>query len=126
MINLKMVFKRARKIIEARYEDECDIIEYQDVYNNITKQTQKEEITVYEKQKCQLSFKTISNNSEVDSGTNKTQIVELFISPDIKIKPGSKIIVNHKGNKTVYKNSGETAPYNTQQTIILELFDKWS
>lgn len=125
-MNLSKSMEKARKIIESRYEDSCDIIEYHDVYDSISKKTTKKEETVYEKQPCQLSYKTTGNNEETDTGAKKIQITELFISPDLDIKPGSKIVVTHKGIVTAYKNSGETAKYNTQQTIILELFDKWS
>lgn len=125
-MNLKNAFAKARKVIESRYEDICDIIEYQDIYNDKTKQTKKQEVTIHNNQPCQLSYKTISNDEETETGAKKVQITELFISPDIKINSGSKIVVTHKGVKTAYKNSGEQAIYNTQQTIILELFDKWS
>lgn len=125
-MNLAVAMKRARKVIESRYEDECDIIELQQIYDDKSKKTTPIEITVYKKQKCQLSHKTVTNNNETDAGAKKIQIIELFISPDIKIKPGSKIIVTHKGRETSYKNSGEPAVFNTQQTIVLELFDKWS
>lgn len=125
-MNLKKAFEKARKAIESRYEDECDIIELQPIYDEKTKKTLLKEVTIYEKQKCQLSYKTVANNEETDTVAKKIQIVELFISPDIKVSPGSKIVVTHKGLETVYKNSGEPAIYNTQQTIVLELFDKWS
>lgn len=125
-MKLEKAMKKARKIIEARYEDTCDIIELKNIYNDISKKTLPTEVTKYENKPCQLSYKTITNNEETETGAKKIQIVELFISPDINISPGSKIIVTHKGTKTAYKNSGVPAIYNTQQTIILELFDRWS
>ena len=126
-MNLKKAMKKARKIIESRYEDTCTIIELQNIYNSDSKKTLPTEITVYEDKPCQLSFKTVTDNEETSvGGAQKIQIVELFISPDLEIKPGSKIIVKHKGRETAYKNSGEPSIYNTQQTIILELFEKWS
>lgn len=126
-MNLEKTMKKARKVIEDRYEDICEIIELENVYNDETKQTKPTEVIKYNNQACQLSYKTITNNEETDvGGARKTQITELFISPDLKINPGSKIVVTHKGITTAYKNSGEPAIYNTQQTIILELFDKWS
>lgn len=125
-MNITKAMKKARQIIESRYEDTCNIIELNNIYDSNTKQTKPTEVVVQENIKCQLSYKTISNNEETGNGAKKIQIVELFVSPDIKIKPGSKIIVTHKGVKTEYKNSGEPAVYNTQQTILLELFDTWS
>lgn len=123
---MEKAMKKARKAIEDRYEDTCNIIELQPVYNANTKKTIPTEVMVHEELSCQLSYKTVTNNEETDTGAKKIQIVELFISPDIKINPGSKIVVTHKGIETAYKNSGEPSIYNTQQTIVLELFEKWS
>lgn len=123
---MEKAMKRARRVIENRYEDTCDIIELTDIYDESSKQTTKKEVVVLKEEPCQLSYKTVSNNSETDTGAKKTQIIEMFISPDIIVKPGSKIVVNHKGRTTIYKNSGESSVYNTQQTIVLELFEKWS
>ncbi|HBG1494195.1 TPA: hypothetical protein KPH48_002465, partial [Clostridioides difficile] len=44
--------------------------------------------------------------------------IKLFISPDIEIKAGSKLIINDKE----YVRSGESAIYPNHQEIILELF----
>jgi hypothetical protein len=125
-MNIEKAMKKARNVIESRYEDTCNIIELQNIYNEKSKQTVPTEVIVYENKPCQLSYKTISYNEETDTGAKKIQIVELFISPDIKINPGSKIVGTHKGIETSYKNSGEPSIYNTQQTIVLELFEKWS
>ncbi|TQX28014.1 hypothetical protein D1N55_18385, partial [Clostridioides difficile] len=46
------------------------------------------------------------------------QTIKLFISPDIEIKAGSKLIINDKE----YVRSGESAIYSNHQEIILELF----
>lgn len=125
-MNLEKAMMKARRAIESRYEDTCNIIELQNIYNEKSKKTLPTEVTKYEDKPCKLSYKTISDNQETGTGAKKIQVVELFISPDIKINPGSKIIVTHKGIETAYKNSGVPSIYNTQQTIILELFDKWS
>ena len=125
-MNLHGAMKRARKVIEDRYEDSCSIFELQPIYNAQTKKTLPTEVQVQKDLACQLSYKTVTNNNETDTGAKMIQITELFISPDIVIKPGSKIVVTHKGRTTAYKNSGKPAIYNTQQTIVLELFDKWS
>lgn len=125
-MDLEKAMKKAKKAIESRYEDICNIIELKNIYNEKSKKTLPTEVTIYKNKPCKLSYKTISDNQETDTGAKKIQVVELFISPDIKINPGSKIIVTHKGIETAYKNSGVPSIYNTQQTIILELFDKWS
>ena len=53
-------------------------------------------------------------------------MIELFISPDITIKPNSKIIVTQAGVTTDYTYSGVPAVYDTHQQIILEFFTEWA
>ena len=125
-MNLDKAMKKARKAIESTYEDSCNVFELLDIYDENSKQTTKKEVIVLENQSGKISYKTVSKNEETETGSEKSQVIEMFISPDIKIKSGSKIEVTHRGIKTVYKNSGEPSIYETQQTIILELFDKWS
>lgn len=48
---------------------------------------------------------------------------KLFISPDVAIKAGSKIIVTQHGRTTEYSNSGVPAVYPTHQEIMLTLFN---
>ncbi|MFL8797998.1 hypothetical protein Q3228_19010, partial [Clostridioides difficile] len=47
------------------------------------------------------------------------QTIKLFISPDVEIKSGSKLIINDKE----YVRSGESAIYPNHQEIILELLE---
>ncbi|TQX27951.1 hypothetical protein D1N55_18600, partial [Clostridioides difficile] len=47
------------------------------------------------------------------------QTIKLFISPDIEIKAGSKLIINDKE----YVRSGESAIYPNHQEIVLELLE---
>lgn len=125
-MDLTKSFEKAKETIESMYYGTCDIIEYVDVYDDTTKKTSKTEKTVYTNEPCRLSYNTISYNTESDTTSEKNQIIELFISPDIQINPGSKIVVTQNGITTSYKNSGQPSIYKTQQSIILELFDDWS
>lgn len=116
----------AREAIESTYIGECDIVEYVTIKNDITKRNEHKEEKVLEKQKCRISFKNISNSNQSETTNNVTQIIKLFISPDINIKNGSKIIVTQNGKKQEYKNSGEPARYETHQEVMLELFKGWA
>ena len=117
--------KMARKAIESTYDAECDIIERQPVTeNHITKNNQ--EVIVQEKKSCRISFENIDSNNETNTESKKSQKIKLFIAPEIKVKPGSKIVVTYRGRTTTYKNSGETAIYDTHQEIILELWKGWA
>ena len=115
-----------RKAIESLYKGSCDIIEYDDVFDKRTKITDKAEAVVLTNQPCRLSFRIIKNAVESDVQTGVSQLAKLFISPDINIKPGSKIIVTQNGVTTEYAFSGKPAVYSGHQEIMLDLFKGWA
>ncbi|MBH7696721.1 hypothetical protein KLK18_15870, partial [Clostridioides difficile] len=97
---------KTRKAIEMLYRDKCTIVEYQPIKDAITKRTNNKEVIVLENQPCKLSYKNIT--SATDGKVAKLeQTIKLFISPDIEIKAGSKLIINDKE----YVRSGESAIY---------------
>ena len=114
-----------RKTIESLYKDFCSIVEYRP-YKMANKATGQKEVTVIQNQPCKLSFSTIKSNTETASAEMLSQAVKLFISPDITIKAGSKIIVEHNGRIVAYKNSGSVGLYTSHQEVVLELFDGWA
>lgn len=115
-----------RKAIESTYIGFCDVIEHIKERNSINKQNEYVDRTVLENQKCRLSFETVNNTNQSETTNNATQIVKLFIAPEVEIKKGSKIVVTQNGRTTEYKNSSEPAIYETHQEIVLELFKGWS
>lgn len=119
--------KMVRKAIESLYQGTCDIIEHKKIKKS-NGSTGFQDVKVLEKEPCRLSFKTIISTNPTDVGASElTQTTTLFISPDVKIKPGSKIVVTQNNVTKEYKQSGEPAMYlNTHQEIMLELFDRWS
>ncbi|EGT4668650.1 hypothetical protein DFW37_15685 [Clostridioides difficile] len=108
---------RTRKAIEMLYRDKCTIVEYQPVKDPVTKRTNNKEVIVLENQPCKLSYKNIVSATE-GKLAKLEQTIKLFISPDIEIKAGSKLIINDKE----YVRSGESAIYPNHQEVILELF----
>ena len=122
MTDIEMV----REAIESTYIGECDIIEYVKTRNEKTKQNEYKEEVVLEKQKCRISFENISNSVQSDTTNNITQMIKLFIAPEIKVKSGSKIVVTQNGKIQEYKNSGVPAIYETHQEIMLQIFEGWA
>lgn len=116
---------QAKKAIENQYRGVCSITEYQS-YKKENKSTGYQEVIVLEHQPCKLSYSSIKNANSTDTATSLTQVIKLFISPDIEVKPGSKIIITQDNRTTEYKNSGMPAIYRTHQEIVLELFKGWS
>lgn len=117
----------ARKYFEKLYDCKCDIVEYQEMIK-LNKSTGFGEVTTYQNQSCKISYETLSTINIVgDNGAEVPLSTKLFISPDIKIKTGSKIkVTNSLGEVIEYKSSGEPAMYDTHQEIMLELFESWS
>lgn len=128
MVNLSLAQIAVKKAIEKNYDGVCDIIEYSYSKNPVTKISNKTETAAYCNIPCRVSFQ-LNNNSRLnitlsgDTSATVKQNIKLFISPDICIKPGSKIIVTQNGVTNAYKNSGQPSVYFSHQEIMLELFD---
>lgn len=115
-----------RTAIESLYNGKCTIAEYRSVKDAVTKITVKQEIITATNQPCRLSFKTITSTSLGDGAATISQVVKLFIAPEIQINPGSKITVTQNNVTTDYQSSGKPAMYANHQEIILKLFDGWA
>lgn len=114
----------ARQQIESTYTDTCTVIEHQKTkVNGVTKFA---DVPTLEDQPCRLSFKTITQGKQSETVSNIDQVTKLFISPDITIKEGSKIVIERDGNTLEFKSSGIPAIYATHQEIVLDAFKGWS
>jgi len=107
------------------YDGKCTVIEYQKK-KKADKSTGFEEIEVLKDQPCRLSFSTSESADSGAAATGIGQVIKLFLSPDVAIKAGSKIMVTQNGIREAYKNSGVPAVYATHQEIVLELFTRWT
>lgn len=122
------VLERARALAKKAMEDiyfteKCDVIEMQSVRDERTKISKASEIKVLENQPCKVSYGSLNTVGQTSTGATNRQIVKLFISPDITIKPGSKVVVG----QNAYKASGVPAVYtDTHQEIMLDIFDRWA
>ncbi|WP_410496387.1 hypothetical protein QTL86_02650 [Cellulosilyticum sp. ST5] len=117
---------QARRAMESLYEHNCTVIEYGKVKNPVTKITEMKEIAVLENQPCKLSFFTSKAANQTESANQVTQVIKLFVAPEIIIKEGSKLVITHNGKVSEYKNSGVPSIFPTHQEIVLELFKGWS
>lgn len=116
----------AKKAMESLYDGVCTITEYQDAKDPATKRvTQGENITLSD-QPCHVSVKSIPAAKQTDAGASINQVVKLFIAPDLKIEPGSKITVVQQGRTSEYQSSGIPAVYATHQEIELESLKEWA
>ncbi|WP_304160264.1 hypothetical protein [Phascolarctobacterium succinatutens] len=118
--------KAARKAIESTYTGVMTVSERQSVKDPNTHITSTKEVVVLENQPCKLSFETIAATAQTETAASLTQGTKLFLPPNVKIKAGSKIIVEQDGVKNAYSASGVPAVYPTHQEIILTLFERWA
>ena len=121
--------QRARKIAETQYEDTCIVTERISQRNETNKRTEQVENQTLIDQPCKLTYKetTLVESKESSTTSSVVQEILLFISPDVSIKPGSKIEITRKnGTVEVYKNSGKPQVYDTHQEIVLEIFKGWA
>ena len=127
VVKLTAAQKAARKAIESTYSGVYAIIERRDVRDEKTKITRKnKEVSVVENQPCKLSFEKLNAVVQTGTAAKQTQGTKLFIAPEIKVKPGSKIIVEQNGVTTEYSSSGVPAVYLSHAEIMLELFEGWA
>lgn len=123
---LKKARRTHRMAVEQLYEDTCTVYEYVSEKDTQTKLTAKKEVAVLEDEPCRLSFNSTTVTSESNGAPGQFISIKLFISPEAKIKPGSKIAVTHQGETVLYSNSGVPGKYETHQEIPMKLFERWA
>jgi hypothetical protein len=127
MINsLVKARKLQKKAIESIYEGVCTVTEYMKVTDDTTHITHNQEIVLLENEPCRLSFENIQVTDKTDTVSNTVQKIKLFISPNIVIKPGSKITVTQNGITSDYTYSSVPSVYLSHQEIVLELFKEYA
>ena len=110
-----------KKAVESLYDFKCTVVEYAEMIDQNTGLSSFDEAEVYTDLPCRLSYKNTNPTSSTDTISSLNQTIKLILSPNIIIKPGSKIIVSRNGISKEYKNSGEPALYSSHQEIELIL-----
>lgn len=126
---MKAAIQRARiahkKALELLHEDVCDIYKLESVRDEATKITKQRPVIAWEQVPCKLSFESLDAVTMGDGAAEKKISIKLFLSADIEVKEGSKIVVQHQGEETAYQRSGVPAIHATHQEIMLEPFERW-
>lgn len=115
-----------RRELEKQYIGTADIYEMQATTDPVTHITSNQPTLVLEDEPCKLSYKAINPTDSSEAAEAVKQQIKLFISPNIEVKPGSKITVTQNGTSSDYEKSGKPAVYPTHQEIILKSFEGWS
>ena len=113
---------KMKEVLAFLYDKKCTVYEYITSRDAITGIDSTKEYEKYNDVPCKISYESIPNTSQTDTGASLTQSIRLFCSPDYDIQPGSKISCQGK----VYKASGEPAVYTAHQEIKLILEQEWA
>lgn len=114
--------KAVRAAIESRYDGKCIITERQKTTDPETHITGFSEVETGSF-RCHLSYKS-SPSGQNGQPAELKQTIKLFLAPEIRIKPGSKITVIQNGRQEEYQGSGVPDIYTNHQEIHLELFKR--
>lgn len=123
---VRMAYAAAKKAQESLYFGTMTVTEHHKSRDERTRLTTERDVVVLEGQPCKLSFETQKSVQQTESAAEAAQSIKLFVSPEITIKPGSKITVTQDGVTADYTYSSVPAVYPTHQEIILELFRRWA
>lgn len=123
---VQAAYRAARKAQELQYFGLMTVTEHKKVTDKRSKLTAERDVVVLENQPCRLSFETLKPAQQTETAASITQIIKLFLAPEVTVKPGSKVTVTQNGVRADYKCSGAPAIYPTHQEIILELFERWA
>ena len=94
--------------------------------DEVTKITSQKEVKVLEDVPCKLSYESINTANQSTGACEISLSAKLFISPDVEIKAGSKIVVTQNGKTTAFSNSGEPGVFTNHQEIMLKPFERWA
>ncbi len=114
------------KALRGLWTGRCDLFVQETVVNLANGRDVTEEVQRLSGEPCRLSFSSVSSVKENSNAALTHQVVRLFIGPDVKIPPGSKLVITQGSYKGTYKKSGAPAVYSTHQEVVLELEEEWS
>lgn len=117
-----------RKALERLWKDRCSIFHMEEVTDPNTHLTDFEETPLLQDQPCKLSFETLTSTSG-DELPIVAQSVKLFLSPDVVVPAGCKIVVkrfNDVQRVFTFSKSGEPGVFTSHQEINLTLWEGYA
>lgn len=112
--------------LKTLWKGSCTVICRVKKQDPITKRTEFVEETVYTDEPCRLSYQRLSPTTDKNGVAEVVQVPKLFLSKELMIPSGSKIIVTQNERTVEFSNSSEPAVYTNHQEIVLELFKGWA
>lgn len=123
---MQKAYTAARKAIESTFRGLASVYVYGTVKDEKTKLQRSGEACVLTDVPCKVSFESSTSAAQTETAAKLTQSIRVFVSPDVDIKPGSKLLVQQDGATTAYKCTGQPAIYPTHREYNLELFKGWA
>jgi len=117
-----------RKALEWMWKDRCTVYVQEEHTDPDTNLTDFRETPLFEDLPCKLSFESLTAASEGHTAAI-AQGVKLFLSPDVVIPAGCKIVVkrfNQLEREFTYSQSGEAGVFTNHQEITLTLWKGWA
>lgn len=105
------------------WKGNATISEYKEETDPETYQTSHKLVPIVVDEPCRVSYRQEPSTNITTGAAQLTQIIMLFIRPDIDIKAGSVIEVTQHGRTLKYKRSSKPAIYSNHQEVILELYE---
>lgn len=109
-----------RAAIESTYEGLCTVSEMKDVKDPVSGKTRQQPVVVFADEPCGLSQSTLPSATQTVTSDRVEYDAKLFISPDVTIKPGSRITVQQNGMEFKGEQTGKAFRYATHQEIKLK------
>ena len=123
---MQKAYTAARKAIESTFRGVASVYVYDTVKDEKTKLQRSGEVCVLTDVPCKVSFESNTSAAQTETAAKLAQSIRVFVSPDVDIKPGSKLLVQQNGATTAYKCTGQPAIYPTHREYNLELFKGWA
>lgn len=108
-----------RKAIESLYDGVASITTQSQTVDPATGRVKSHDVTITGVA-CRISYKSVSPASDGGGIVAAGQTVTLFTNPDIVIKAGADITVEHRGRTLRFKAVGLPAVYDSHQEVPLE------
>lgn len=111
--------------IKLFWRDKCTLIVQDKKVDPVTHITNFTEKTIAEEIPCKLSFSSLSAAGE-GSVAAVSQSVKLFLSNEIEVPAGSKIVVTRRGKEYLFQRSGLPGIFLYHQELLLEAWKGWA
>ncbi|MDO4765159.1 MAG: hypothetical protein Q4A29_03795 [Eubacteriales bacterium] len=116
---------KARNAVERLYDRLCTISENKPYQKeNGTTGTRWE--AVAENIPCRISFSQLTSADKGEKVTAITQVIKLLLSPEIVIKPGSRVKVVKDTWVDYFEAAGVPKVYDSHQEVMLVLSKRWA